>query len=81
MSGEQSNTKSKRGFASMSPEKRREIAAQGGKAAHEKGVSPSFTPETARLAGLKGGATTGKDREHMSDIGRKGGLAPRNKQR
>ena len=31
--------KSKRGFASMSPERQREMASQGGRAAHELGVA------------------------------------------
>ncbi len=47
--------KSKRGFASISPERRREIARQGGKAAHAKGTAHRFTPEEAREAGRKGG--------------------------
>src|SRR5512144_3101196 len=44
-----------RGFASMDEEKQREIASQGGKAAHEKGTAHEFTPEEAREAGHKGG--------------------------
>jgi general stress protein YciG len=47
--------KSKRGFASMSPEKQREIASKGGKAAHAKGKAHEFTSEEARAAGRKGG--------------------------
>ena len=35
----------KRGFASMDPEQQREIAAEGGRAAHEKGTAHEFTPE------------------------------------
>jgi len=45
----------KRGFASMSPEKQREIASKGGKAAHAKGTAHEFTPQEAREAGRKGG--------------------------
>lgn len=41
----------KRGFASMNPEQQREIAAEGGRAAHEKGTAHEFTPEEARRAG------------------------------
>ena len=48
--------RSGRGFASMDPERQREIASQGGKAAHEKGTAHEFTPEEAREAGSKGGA-------------------------
>jgi uncharacterized protein len=39
----------------MNPEKQREIARRGGKAAHEKGTAHEFTPEEAREAGRKGG--------------------------
>lgn len=44
-----------RGFASMSPEKQREIASKGGRAAHAKGTAHEWTPEEARAAGRKGG--------------------------
>jgi uncharacterized protein len=64
---------SKRGFASMDEEKQREIASQGGKAAHEKGTAHEFSSEEAREAGQKGGETTSQDKEHMSEIGQKGG--------
>lgn len=47
--------KERRGFASMSPEKQREIASKGGRAAHEKGTAHEWTPEEARTAGRKGG--------------------------
>jgi general stress protein YciG len=45
--------KERRGFASMSPEKQREIASKGGRAAHEKGTE--WTADEARAAGRKGG--------------------------
>jgi general stress protein YciG len=44
-----------RGFASMDPKRQREIASEGGKAAHEKGTAHEFTSEEARAAGRKGG--------------------------
>ena len=47
--------KERRGFASMSPEKQREIASKGGRAAHEKGTAHEWTAEEARAAGRKGG--------------------------
>jgi uncharacterized protein len=47
--------RSTRGFASMDPAKRREIAKKGGHAAHQKGTAHEFTPEEARAAGRKGG--------------------------
>ena len=48
-------SKGRRGFASMDPSKRREIASKGGKAAHEKGVAHEGTTEEAREAGRIGG--------------------------
>ena len=47
--------KERRGFASMSPEKQREIASKGGRAAHEKGTAHEWTADEARSAGRKGG--------------------------
>ena len=42
-----------RGFAAMSPEKKREIAGMGGRAAHASGRAHQFSPEEARAAGKK----------------------------
>jgi len=39
----------------MSPEKQREIASKGGRAAHEKGTAHEWTADEARQAGRKGG--------------------------
>jgi general stress protein YciG len=39
----------------MSPEKQREIASKGGRAAHEKGTAHEWTADEARAAGRKGG--------------------------
>jgi len=64
---------SRRGFASMDPEKQRSIASKGGKAAHAKGTAHEFTPEEAREAGRKGGMVVSQNREHMAAIGREGG--------
>ncbi|MFL6657599.1 MAG: KGG domain-containing protein [Massilia sp.] len=50
-SGGQGSGTSNRGFASMDPERQREIASEGGKAAHEKGTAHEFTSEEARRAG------------------------------
>jgi uncharacterized protein len=47
--------KERRGFASMSPEKQREIASKGGRAAHQKGTAHEWTSDEARQAGRKGG--------------------------
>jgi uncharacterized protein len=42
-----------RGFAAMTPEKKREIAGMGGRAAHATGRAHQFTTEEARAAGKK----------------------------
>jgi uncharacterized protein len=47
--------KARRGFASMSPEKQREIASKGGRAAHAKGTAHEWSAQEAREAGRKGG--------------------------
>ncbi len=64
---------SKRGFASMDPNKQKEIASKGGRAAHAKGTAHEFTSDEARVAGRKGGEAVSRDRAHMSAIGREGG--------
>ncbi len=42
-----------RGFAGMDRERQREIASQGGRAAHASGNAHQFTSEEARAAGSK----------------------------
>ncbi len=42
-----------RGFAGMDPERQRDIAREGGRAAHEKGTAHEFSSAEARAAGLK----------------------------
>ncbi|MDB5860289.1 MAG: hypothetical protein JWQ76_3978 [Ramlibacter sp.] len=54
--------KSNRGFASMDPQRQREIASEGGRAAHEKGTAHEFTSEEAREAGRKGGQARSANR-------------------
>lgn len=44
----------RKGFASMTPERRRAVASRGGKEAHRKGTAHEWTSETAQLAGKKG---------------------------
>lgn len=39
----------------MSPEKQREIASKGGRAAHQKGTAHEWSSDEAREAGRKGG--------------------------
>jgi hypothetical protein len=58
--------KARRGFAAMSPEKQREIASLGGKAAHAKGTAHEFSPEEAREAGRKGGQAAQRARQNAS---------------
>jgi len=50
---------SNRGFASMDKEQQREIASEGGRAAHRSGNAHEFTSEEAREAGRKGGEASG----------------------
>jgi general stress protein YciG len=59
--------KERRGFASMSPERQREIASKGGRAAHEKGTAHEWTPEEARHAGRKGGQVSRGGRGRLPD--------------
>lgn len=72
-SGSGTGTPAKRGFAAMDENQQREIASKGGQAAHQKGTAHEFDSEEARRAGQKGGEAVSRDREHMADIGRKGG--------
>lgn len=51
-----------RGFATMTPEKIREIASKGGKAAHAAGTAHQFDSAEAREAGKKGGRAPHKSR-------------------
>lgn len=62
--------KERRGFASMSPERQKEIASKGGRAAHAKGTAHEWTPEEARSAGRKGGQVSRGGRGRLpSDAG------------
>ena len=62
----------------MSPEKQREIASKGGRAAHQKGTAHEWSSDEAREAGRKGGmasrggrgklpASSGSDVEGAAD--------------
>lgn len=64
------------GFASMDPERQREIASRGGKAAHESGNAHEFDSEEAREAGRKGGRVahqSGNAHEFDSEEAREAG--------
>ena len=64
-----SEGKQRRGFASMSSEKQREIASKGGRAAHVKGTAHEWTPDEARSAGRKGAQASRYGRGHPAAPG------------
>jgi uncharacterized protein len=72
-SGSRRTSTNGRGFAGMSDQRQRAIAAEGGRAAHEQGTAHEFSSAEARQAGQKGGQAVSRDRSHMAAIGRKGG--------
>ena len=51
--GQGNEGRGNQGFASMDPERQREIASEGGRAAHESGNAHEFTSEEASEAGKK----------------------------
>ena len=57
--------KSKRGFASMTPEKQREIASKGGRSVPSEKRSFAQNRDLASQAGRKGGQTSGDRRAHV----------------
>ncbi len=72
--------KSRRGFASMSPERRREIARMGGKSVPSSSRSFSQDRQLAAAAGRKGGRSVpgakrsfSQNRALAAEAGRKGG--------
>jgi general stress protein YciG len=56
--------KSLRGFAAMDPQRQREIASLGGRAAHQSGHAHEFTSEEARAAGKKRHARAATPSDH-----------------
>ncbi|MCU6500337.1 KGG domain-containing protein [Rugamonas sp. A1-17] len=72
-SGSQQKDTSKRGFASMDPEQQREIAAEGGRAAHEKGTAHEFTSEEARRAGSMSHKNDARSSQSSTPASSKGG--------
>jgi general stress protein YciG len=50
------------GFATLTPERRAEIASKGGKASQAKGTAHTWTSEEARIAGAKGGSESWRRR-------------------
>jgi general stress protein YciG len=80
MANNSNGNSSGRGFASMDENKRREIASQGGKAAHEKGTAHEFNSQEAKEAGSLGGKAAHEkgtahefDSESAREAGREGG--------
>lgn len=69
------NGREARGFAAMDPQRQREIASHGGRAAHRSGNAHEFDSAEAREAGRKGGQAVSQDRQHMARIGARGGEA------
>jgi uncharacterized protein len=65
----------------MNAERQKEIARKGGRAAHEKGKAHEFTPDEARQAGRKGGEKVSVNRQHMAEIGRRGGKSSAERRR
>jgi uncharacterized protein len=64
---------SRRGFASMDPQRQREIASAGGRAAHRQGVAHEWSSEEARQAGRKGGQNShGGGRNRSGERGPEG---------
>ena len=68
--------KERRGFASMSPEKQREIASKGGRAAHEKGTAHEWSADEASAAGRKGGQVSRGGRGRLVEVTDAGIPAP-----
>lgn len=56
-----------RGFAGMDPERQREIASEGGKAAHEKGTAHEFNSDEARRAGQNSHKNRNSNQESNRD--------------
>jgi hypothetical protein len=70
--GNQGN--SNRGFASMDPQQQREIAAEGGRAAHAAGTAHEFNSQEAREAGRMSHKNDGNQQSgNESSGGRSGG--------
>jgi hypothetical protein len=69
----QSGDTSNRGFASMDPQKQREIASEGGKAAHASGNAHEFNSEEARRAGSMSHKNDGNSQSQGGQGGQGGG--------
>jgi hypothetical protein len=76
-SGNQGNNQnggtSNRGFASMDPQKQREIASEGGRAAHASGNAHEFDSQEAREAGRMSHKHDGNQQSGNSGSGSRSG--------
>jgi hypothetical protein len=76
-SGNQGNNQnggtSNRGFASMDPQKQREIASEGGRAAHAAGNAHEFNSQEAREAGRMSHKNDGNQQSGNSGSGSRSG--------
>jgi general stress protein YciG len=70
-------TKGKQGFASMDPERLKEVGRRGGQSAQRLGKAHTFTQEETRQGGKKAGHAVSRDRAYMAEIGRRGGVKSR----
>ncbi|MGJ7917271.1 KGG domain-containing protein [Massilia sp. LXY-6] len=70
---QQNGNNGNRGFAGMDPEKQREIAAEGGRAAHASGNAHEFTSEEARRAGSLSHKNDGNQQSGGNNGGNNGG--------
>jgi general stress protein YciG len=67
----------KKGFAAISAERRREIAAMGGKASQKKGTAHRWDHEEAVTAGRKGGKAAQKSGKAFRWTSKTGRVAAR----
>ncbi len=72
-SGSGNQGKGNQGFASMDPQRQREIASAGGRAAHLSGNAHEFTSEEASEAGKKSRSGQGGSGGNPSDSRQGGG--------
>jgi general stress protein YciG len=59
--------KPKQGFATMSPERQRELASKGGRTVHERGLGHQWTSEEAKEMGRIGGRITAERRKRLKE--------------
>jgi hypothetical protein len=70
---QQNGNNGNRGFAGMDPQKQREIAAEGGRAAHASGNAHEFNSEEARRAGSMSHKNDGNQQSGGNGGGNNGG--------